>query len=1174
MIAVLDESHLLMVLGPSGVGKSSAVKAGLVPALREGAICGSERWLVTEMTPGRSPLDALAAAVARVATGAVPDLAVELSTDVGRFEDLLGPLLPNATTVLLVVDQFEELFTETVDEAQRRTFLDLLSDVAVRPQSVVRVVATLRADYYDRPLTYPRFGATLRGRTVGLTAMTATELADAVCRPAARVGVDIDPALVARITADADRQAGALPLVQHAMAELFDRRESNTITLAAFDEWGGLSDAVGRRAEAIYTGLDTDQRDHAQRMFVSLVNVNEDHDDTRRRVRRSELEQLGIRADDLDCLLGEFGRHRLLTFDRDPVSRTPTVEVAHEALIGHWPRLQRWIDEARDDLLTHRRLAAATAEWINAGHDPSFLHGGGRLDDTETWATHTDIPLSADEHRFIAASRSKANRDATARARRRRTVVALLAVGLVTAILLGGFAVVQRRTADRNARQERARALADDAQLAVTEDPERAVMLALTAVHTTPTPTPEAVSALQVATQAMRVDATTNGVANQAFAATRDGTLAAADRQDGPGFVLADPNTGAVTKTTTTAQPVARGGLAFDPTGQTIAVGYQAADQQTATTSASADGAAQKVAIEQFDVGSGRRLATLDGPPANYENLAFDFDGSWLGAIRDTDPNSVGTGELMLWNMRDPSAPIDAGPAYLFQFVPGSASVVVVPYETTVPLNVLDLQPDGTIRPDRQIQRPDIGYDSMAVDPSGQYIAVSSLDSRRVDILDATTGAAKFTIQLPSPFDVAFSDDGQYLAVDGNDNLIRVYAVPTFTNPKFTLAGSPDSPFGLAFTPDDTRLLSASAGQIRSWDLSPQGPPVLGNFHATGGLIGSFAVAADGATANATVYGNGPAIIERLNQPDSRVTNLMTGLIEGVSATSADTTQIAGLDQTSRLTHELNLRTGQSTVLHPCEQLVAFDDTDRTALVDGEDLCSASHKELGTPTSSRVIDVATGHTIADLGPMAIQNARFGPPQADGQTTTVVIVDATHGPPFIVRVRDLHTGTDLATYTPSNVIVEQAALTPGGKRLVVTTTTGDLTVLDIAKLEHGSQPDDAKVWSLKAHSGQVEALTVSNDGYIATASSAGNVRVWAPDSSPIADLPIHPDNNPALAFAHGTNTLYYDDGGGVIHKFPVNTTETTRLAYTLITREFTPDECTRYFPHQHCPTFHP
>jgi hypothetical protein len=140
-------------------------------------------------------------------------------------------------------------------------------------------------------------------------------------------------------------------------------------------------------------------------------------------------------------LLLEFGRHRLLTFDRDPASRTPTVEVAHEALLARWPRLRTWIDDARDDLLTRRRLAAATADWLNAGSDPSFLYSGGRLDIAEAWAVHAGVSLTENEQRFLTGSRAHAEHAASARKRRRRVIVGLLAAGLVTTTVFGSVAL-------------------------------------------------------------------------------------------------------------------------------------------------------------------------------------------------------------------------------------------------------------------------------------------------------------------------------------------------------------------------------------------------------------------------------------------------------------------------------------------------------------------------------------------------------------------------------------------------------------------------------------------------------------------------------------------------------------------------------------------------------------
>ena len=226
MVAVLEHERLLVVVGPSGIGKSSVVKAGLLPALADGALAGSETWLVTEMVPGQSPFERLAAALGRVATVAPPDVAGELASAARSLDDVARQVLPDGTELVIVIDQFEELFTETIDERERRAFLNMITDVANGAPGVVRLVATLRADYFDRPLGYPGFGEAIKGRTVAIGAMTDDGLADAVRLPAAGVGVEIEPRLVERITTDAALQPGSLPLVQHIMADLFARRRA------------------------------------------------------------------------------------------------------------------------------------------------------------------------------------------------------------------------------------------------------------------------------------------------------------------------------------------------------------------------------------------------------------------------------------------------------------------------------------------------------------------------------------------------------------------------------------------------------------------------------------------------------------------------------------------------------------------------------------------------------------------------------------------------------------------------------------------------------------------------------------------------------------------------------------------------------------------------------------
>ena len=257
------------------------------------------------------------------------------------------------------------------------------------------------------------------------------------------------------------------------MAELFDERQTNTITLDQFERVGGLAGSVGRRAEAIYESLDGPARQAARQMLLRLVTVSEDHDDSRRRVRRTELDQSGVIADDLDVVLAEYGSHRLLTFDRDPVSRTPTVELAHEALLTEWARYRGWIDEARVDLLTRRRLESATHDWMSSGPDPSFLYGGGRLELAESWAASSGFALTDDERRFLAASRAKVDRDQVVRTLRRRIVVGVLAAALVVAIVGAAVALVQRSSAERQAAIAEEQQQEAELQAAIAEEQQQ-----------------------------------------------------------------------------------------------------------------------------------------------------------------------------------------------------------------------------------------------------------------------------------------------------------------------------------------------------------------------------------------------------------------------------------------------------------------------------------------------------------------------------------------------------------------------------------------------------------------------------------------------------------------------------------------------------------------------------
>ncbi len=283
---------------------------------------------------------------------------------------------------------------------------------------------------------------------------------------------------------------------------------------------------------------------------------------------------------------------------------------------------------------------------------------------------------------------------------------------------------------------------------------------------------------------------------------------------------------------------------------------------------------------------------------------------------------------------------------------------------------------------------------------------------------------------------------------------------------------------------------------------------------------------------------------------------------------SADLGVVAGLNR-ELLTHVIELDTGAEFALEPCEVVRAIDHSGRLTLIDGQTLCTdeLDQKELSEPAvSSRVLDVVTGRTVLDLGARTMWSGVFGPAADDGLPGLV----ARLGNANEVEVYRLPAGDLLGTYVSDEGFPLAAAFTADGRRLAVTKQTGQLVVIDLGRLE--VDPTDAVVWTAAAHTGSVIHVATSATGLIATGSFSGNVRVWSSDGTMIADLPVQPEGGPALAFADGTDTLYYEDAGGVIRRFTPDTDQLTELALSMLTREFTPDECARYFPDGACPTF--
>ena len=495
LLGMLAERRLVAVVGPSGIGKSSVVRAGLVPAVREGQLPGSESWVVTDLYPGSYPFEELAAALLRVAVTRPPELVDELERDELGMARVVKRILPPDTELLLVVDQFEELFTLTTDEETRRRFLDGLTRLATDARSRARVVVTLRADFLDHPLSYPEFGELLREGMCAVTVPSEDDLALAIERPAAQVGVRFEAGLVSKVVADVHDQPGALPLLQYALTELFASRTSDLLTNESYRATGGVVGALGSRAEELYERLDPSARKAARQVFLRLVTVDPQAQDTRRRVRRLELRRLEVEPAVLDEILARYGEHGLLTFDREPLTRSPTVEVAHEALLGQWERLRSWVDERREDLLLHRRLAEAVQEWEESGREEDYLPREGRLAQFESWAAATDIGITEGEREYLAAGRRRADERRRRTGRRRRAVLVALAGAAAVSAVLAAAALVSRERAKDQEALATSRELAASAISVLDRDPELSVLLALEAAEAAE-PTYEAVSAL------------------------------------------------------------------------------------------------------------------------------------------------------------------------------------------------------------------------------------------------------------------------------------------------------------------------------------------------------------------------------------------------------------------------------------------------------------------------------------------------------------------------------------------------------------------------------------------------------------------------------------------------------------------------------------------------------
>ena len=827
------ENNFLAVIGPSGSGKSSLVKAGVLPALRSGRVPGSENWFYAEMVPGEVPLEELASALLSVSSSPLPGVVETLREHADGLAMGVYEALPSRENkLLLMIDQFEELFTQVELESDRQQFLDLILNAVNAENSPVIIIATLRADFYDRPLLYQGFGELIRARTELVLPLNDEELAETIEGPAHRVGAVVEEGLIEAIIDDVREQPGALPLLQYALTELFERREGALLTTAAYLDIGGTLGALAKRAEEVFRRFNEPGQNMARQMFLRLVTLGEGQEDTRRRILQSELLTLGDR-EIVEDVIDRFGRYRLLTFDRDEATRSSTVEVAHEALIRQWERLREWLTESRQDVRMERELLHAATDWEASKQDPSYLMQGNRLLTFEEWMETSTLRLNELEIAFMTASlAARDERDAIERARQERErqleqqkarnmriAAGIFAAAAVIAVILSLFAFDQRNQAEEQrviadeqrmvAETERERAdeqrliavdamhvaevnerknlslsLAANARTALSEnDPALALPVAIAARHVFDPPEAEVLRILgrSAFSPGPRFRFTDSPRSILGVDISADGATSAYAGTEGV-IYLVDTGSGAALGSIETGSPISA--VAFSPDGAQIAA------------------ALADATVGVWHIDSGEEIHRLSGHELVVSDVEFSADGATLAS------SSADT-TVRLWDAASGEAlhTLQAHIDYVIKlsFSPDGARLAsassaigiatsdrteenntVQIWDVASGENILTIPPEG----------PGY-YRDVEFSPDGQTLAASTWSSAlggNVRIFDAETGEQVQRIyahreNIPN---IEFAPDGNSLATAATDASIKIWnidlAVPVASYVDFGLA--------------------------------------------------------------------------------------------------------------------------------------------------------------------------------------------------------------------------------------------------------------------------------------------------------------------------------------------------------------------------------------------------
>jgi WD40 repeat protein/energy-coupling factor transporter ATP-binding protein EcfA2 len=818
--------NFIAVVGPSGSGKSSLVRAGLLTALNHGALPNSRDWVSRTFRPGSDPLFALTVALIdlldpalseRQRVGEARAWAEDLKRGKVRIDDALRRLkerLPHLPCLLLIADQFEETFTLCEDDALRQRFLDVLLVAATLPWC--KVLITLRADFYGRVLERQELSQRVDSGLVNIIPMTAEERRAAIEQPALAAGRRLEDGLVNRMVAAVEQEPGQLPLLEFALTELWARQSAEgVLTHAAYEAIGEVAGAIARRADETLRSFDADEQAQVRTVFTRLVRVAqpaEGAEDTRQRIELDELDAT-VRP-----LVQKLADARLLVTSRDERTGEETVEVAHEALIRGWRELQMWLNADREFLLWRQRLRGLIETWEGSGRDESALLRGALLGESDRWLRSRAADLNESEKGFITASqaaaaaarqreearaaelaaeRARADEQVKTSRRFRRFALALAALVVVT-LVATYFAWDQGRRADG----ERLQALA------ARGTAEAASKIAVAQAGVARVAEDEARQQAEIA-QTAQVRAENERA--EAVRARATAVAAQAASEELRRFIRADQ--------------LAQTALVIDREEHLPQRGLLLSIEAVRAFSPPVPSALQAIYTLPNRVG-GMKLGRYEDA---VWTVAFSPDGKWLASgSRDAT--------IRLWQVDDPATePLvlrgheDA--VWSVAFSPDGQWLASGSTDSTIRLWQVD---NPAVQP-LVLRGHEDDVRSVAFSPDGRLLASGSWDNtiRLWQVDNPAVQPLVLRGHENGIYAVAFSPDGKQLASGGYDKTIRLWQVDDPADQSFVLRGHQTYVWSVAFSPDGKWLASASADNtVRLWQVAePTAQPLVLRGH-------------------------------------------------------------------------------------------------------------------------------------------------------------------------------------------------------------------------------------------------------------------------------------------------------------------------------------------------------